>query len=121
MGSVYLSHIVACVAGNAAPFHITHPSTDDYVQIVSPDASAVTLMCSLNITFPAGMTITWIHNGSVVNIRTVTTQSDQSSHTVLLIRGGPISSHVGIYQCVFTDAAGHVVRRHFTLLIMSKL
>ena len=48
------------VTGNPVPYHITQPSTNDYVQIVSPDATQLTLMCSLNITISSGMTITWL-------------------------------------------------------------
>ena len=51
--------------GNTAPFHITQPSTDNDIQIVSPTATMATLTCSLNITIPFGMFIIWDHNGRV--------------------------------------------------------
>ena len=53
------------MAGNPAPYHIIQPSTNDHVQIVSPDAPRLTLMCSLNITIPSGMTITWLHDDCI--------------------------------------------------------
>ena len=75
----------------------------------------MTLTCSLNVTIPAGMTITWIHNDSVV--LTITTEAEQTSNTVSLKRGGARPSHAGLYQCVFNDNAGHVLRRNITLLV----
>ena len=107
-------------AGNTAPYYITQPSTNDYVQIVSPDEAVVSLMCSLNVTIPAGMTITWIHNNSIV--LTLTTKAEQTSNTVSLERGGARPFYAGLYQCVFNDNASHVVRRNITLIVtLSKL
>ena len=106
--------------GNTAPYYITQPSTNDYVQIVSPDEAVVRLTCSLNVSIPAGVTITWTHNNSIV--LTITTEAEQTSNTVLLERGGARSSYAGLYQCVFNDNAGHVLRRNITLLVtLSKL
>ena len=48
------------------PYYITQPSTNDYVQTVSPDEAVMSLTCLLNVTIPAGMTITWTHNNSIV-------------------------------------------------------
>ena len=87
---------------------------------VSSDVAVVTLMCSLNVTIPAGMTITWTHNDSVV--LTITTQAEQTSNIVTLQRGGAKPSYAGLCQCVFDDNAGHVLRRNITLLVIfSKL
>ena len=36
--------------GNTAPYHITQPSTDNDVQIVSPTATLTSITCSLNVT-----------------------------------------------------------------------
>ena len=72
-------------------------------------------MCSLNVTIPSGMTITWLHDGRVVS--TITTRVDQTSKTVSLLRGKPESSDAGNYQCVFNDTAGYVLRGNITLLI----
>ena len=47
---------------------------------VSPDVTVVTLTCSLNVTIPAGMTIAWLHNDSVM--LTIMTQVEQTSNTV---------------------------------------
>ena len=71
----------------------------------------VTLRCSLSVNIPANMTITWLLNGRVVE--TTTTQVDQTTNTaVLLIR----ISQDGVYQCVFNDAAGYILRRSITIL-----
>ena len=86
---------VWCDTGNTctAPYYITQPSTkstNDYVQIVSPDEAVVSLMCSLNVTIPAGVTITWTHNNNIVF--TITTEAEQTSNIVLLEKGGARSS-----------------------------
>ena len=107
------------VTGNLAPYHIAQPSTSDYVQIVSPDATQLTLMCSLNITIPSGMTITWLHNDSIVT--TTMNQVDQNSNTVFLINGKLIPSDAGVYQCVFNDTTGCILSANITLLILGKL
>ena len=51
--------------GNTAPYHITQPSTDNDVQIVSPTATMATLTCSLNITFPSTVIVFWTHNNTL--------------------------------------------------------
>ena len=99
--------------GNPAPYHITQPSTNDYVQIVSPDATQLTLMCSLNITIPSGMTITWLHDDRVE--ATTMTQNDQNINTVLLIKGRPRPSDAGVYQCVFNDTNGCILSAIITV------
>ena len=76
-------------------------------------------MCSLNVTIPSGMTITWLHDSRVVS--TKTTQVDETSKTVFLLRGRPEPSDAGVYQCVFNDTAGYVLRGNITLLILSEL
>ena len=95
-----------------APYHITEPSTDNDVQIISPTATSLELRCSLNVSIPAGITITWSHNGRNV----ITTQADTSTNTARLpIRGRP---QLGVYQCVFNDPAGYILRRNITVLCM---
>ena len=101
------------VTGNPVPYHITQPSTNDYVQIVSRDATQLTLMCSLNITIPSGMTITWLHNDSVA--ATTMTQDDQKINTVSLIQGRPRPSDAGVYQCVFNDTTGCILSANITV------
>ena len=107
------------ITGNPAPYHITQPSTNDYVQMVSPDATQLTLMCSLNITIPSGMTITWLHDDRIKN--TIMTQVDQNKNTVSLIIGELIPSDAGVYQCVFNDTTGCILSANITLLILGKL
>ena len=87
--------------------------------MVSPDVTQLTLMCSLNITIPSGMTITWLHNDSVVT--TTMTQVDQNNNTVSLIKGRPRPSDAGVYQCVFNDTTGCILSASITLLIIGKL
>ena len=111
--------MMACLAGNPAPYHITQPSTNNYVQIVSPDAPRLTLMCSLNITIPSGMTITWLHDDRIEF--TITTQVDQNSNTISLLKGRPSQSDAGVYQCVFSNSNGCTLSANITLLIIGKL
>ena len=93
-----------------APYYIIQPSTNDYVQTVFSTATNVTLRCSLSVNIPANMTITWLHNDRVVE--STITQVDQTTNTVQLTR----RPQDGVYQCVFNDAAGYILRRSITLL-----
>ena len=111
--------MMVCPAGNPSPYHITQPSTNNYVQIVSLDAPRLTLMCSLNTTIPSDMTITWLHDNRIEF--TITTQVDQSSNTASLLKGRPRPSDAGVYQCMFNDNAGCILSANITLLILGKL
>ena len=93
-----------------APYRIIQPSTNDYVQTVF--YTNVTLRCSLSVNIPANMTITWLHDGRVVE--STITQVDQTTNTVQLT-GIPQD---GVYQCVFNDAVGYILKRSITLLGM---
>ena len=95
-----------------APYHIAQPSTDDHVRIVSITEMNVTLRCSLSVNIPANVTITWLHNGRVVE--STITLVDQTTNTVQLTR----IPQEGVYQCVFNDAVGYILRRNITLLGM---
>ena len=74
-----------------------------------------TLTCSLNVTIPSTVIVTWLHNGSVVM-----TASSNGNTTTLQIEN-PQPSDAGVYQCVFNDTAGYVLRRRTNLLIVGKL
>ena len=73
---------------------------------------SATLRCSLSVNIPANMTITWLLNGRVVE--STITRVDQTNNTVQLI----IRPQDGVYQCVFNDAVGYILRRSITLLGM---
>ena len=106
--------------GNTAPYHITQPSTDNDVQIVSPTATMTSITCSLNITIPLSTIIIWSHNGGIA-----TTASNknaiQTSHSTTLQIENPRSSDAGVYQCVFNGFAndGWILRRSIRLFITS--
>ena len=109
------------ITGDTAPYHITQPPNNDYVQIVSPDVKNLTVMCSLNVTIPDGMIVTWLHNGTIVIVNVVN-NNNEGTNNASLKRGQPIASHGGHYQCIFNDTVGHILTRNFTLLILhSKL
>ena len=82
------------------------------MQAVFYTATNLTLRCSLSVNIPANMTITWLHNGRVLSNKT---QVDQTTNTVQLTRIWPQD---GVYQCVFNDAVGYILRRNITLLGM---
>ena len=98
--------------GNTAPYHITQPSTDNDVQIVSPTATMTSITCSLNITIPSTVIILWLHNNS--NAVSGTPNGDS---TTLVIRN-PQPSDAGVYQCVFSDLdGGWAIRRNVRFVI----
>ena len=77
-----------------------------------------TLTCSLNVTIPSGAVVTWTHNNT--NPIPASQVSTAGSITTLTIEDLQ-SSHAGVYQCVFNDAAGSgwVLRRIIRLFITS--
>ena len=72
---------------------------DSHTITFDESASFVQLMCSLNINISSSVTVTWLHNGSVV----MTTPTVTGSTTILQIEN-PKPSDAGVYQCVFDDA-----------------
>ena len=55
--------------------------------------------------------ITWSHSGNVLQTFTIT---GEVTKTVPLSRGG--RPQPGVYQCVFNDPAGYILRRNITVL-----
>ena len=102
--------------GNTAPYHITQPSTDNDVQIVSPTATMATLTCSLNITIPSTVIVIWSHNENLI---TDLSQISQTGNTTTLLIGNLQPSDAGDYECVFNDAfgSGWRLRRNIRLFI----
>ena len=99
--------------GNTAPFHITEPLIDDYVQIVSTTVTMVSIRCSLNITIPSSMIIQWTHNTDIITSNGLS----RTGNTATLIRNFQ-PSYVGNYQCIFNDAVGGwMLRRNVRLYI----
>ena len=88
--------------------------------MISPTATMATLTCSLNITIPFGMFITWDHNGTIATAASNKNAIQTSHSTTLLIRN-PQSSDPGLYRCTFNNAVndGWVLSRHIRLLITS--
>ena len=103
--------------GDTAPFHITQPSTDNDVQIVSSNATMASVTCSLNVTIPSTAIALWAYsNGHFV--RSPKQKSQTGSTTTLVIRNFR-SSDAGVYQCVFNDfiGSGFTLRRYIRLVI----
>ena len=86
--------------GNTAPYHITQPSTDYDVQIVSSTATMANLTCSLNVTIPESVQPFWQSNIRQSGIRHRNFKNDNS---IKLQIENPQPSDAGVYQCVFDD------------------
>ena len=101
--------------GNTAPYHITQPSTDNDVRIVSPNATMASVTCSLNITIASTMIVTWSHNNTNIEASQIT----QTGNTTTLLIRNPQSSHAGVYQCVFNDiiGSGWILQRNVRIII----
>ena len=103
--------------GNAPPYHIAQPSTDNDVQIVSPTATMATLTCSLNVTIPSVVVVSWLHNSNFI------TANDRiviAGNTTTLVIEKFQSSDVGVYQCLFSDVISvWILTRNIRLLIPS--
>ena len=114
-------YYVMVFTGNQAPFHITQPSTDYDVQIVPPTATMANLTCSLNITIPGSVSISWVHN---IDNPVPASESMQFGHSTTLIIKNLQELDAGIYQCRFFDDAaydgsGWTLRRNIRLFITS--
>jgi len=77
-------------------------------------------MYSLNVTIPSNVTVIWLYNGSIVNL-TPPNSATQTGNTATLLIENLQPSDAGVYQCVFNDTAGFILRRNINLLILSKL
>ena len=108
-----------CSLGNTAPYHITQPSTDNDVQIVSPTATMATLTCSLNVTIPSTASVTWTHNNTIRVYSLISTAGNTTKLTIENLQ----SSDAGVYRCNFNDVfgSGWIVRRNIMLLITGML
>ena len=72
------------------------------------------------ITIPSTVIVTWLHNGSVV-MTIPPNEVIQTGSTTTLLIGDLQPSDAGVYQCVFNDSAGYVLKRRTTLLIVGKM
>ena len=104
--------------GNVPPFHITQPSTDSFVQLVSSTATMVKLTCSLNVTIPSTMIVQWTR----VRDNQPLPLGDPTGNTTTLVIESFRQSDAGVYQCLFSDVAidGWVLTRIITIQVNSK-
>ena len=101
---------------NAAPYHIIQPSSNDYIQIVYPDADAkthVTLSCSLNVSIPVNMTVIWLRDD---NHFITQTRFNRPTNTAMLSMLTKSRYDLDVFQCVFNNTAGCTVRRTITVI-----
>ena len=68
--------------------------------VFDESAGSVQLTCSLNVTIPSSVTVTWTHNNNAV-IATPSNEIMQTDNTATLLINNPQPSNVGNYQCVF--------------------
>ena len=105
------------LTGNTPPFHITQPSTDNYIQIISPTATMATLTCSLNVTILTNMAVQWtrVRGKKLLNSGD---RPDNTTTTTIVIHQ-PLDADV--YQCLFSDTGGSnwAAARHIKLHIPS--
>ena len=60
------------------------------------------------------MTVTWLHNGTIV-MTTPPNEVTQTDNTTTLLIGNPQPSDAGVYQCVFNDSVnGWMLRRNIS-------
>ena len=93
---------------------IIYPPNDSYmVTFMNP----VQLMCSLNINISSSVTVTWLHNGSV--IMTPPNEVTTTGNTTILLIGNPQPSNSGVYQCVFNNSVnGWSLSRNISLSVI---
>ena len=82
------------------------------MQRVFETATNATLRCSLNIDIPASMTITWMLDGVALPPSNAA-RNDQTT----ILRLGSLPRN-GVYQCIFNDTVGYILRRSITLVGM---
>ena len=85
---------------------IIHPPNDSQMITFNNLLSSVQLTCSLNVTIPSSMAVTWLHNGNITPPNEVLTAGNT---TTLLIRNLQ-PSDADLYQCVF-NYRGRMLRR----------
>ena len=77
-------------------------------------------MCSLNIDIPSSVTVTWLHNDSIV-MTTSTNEITKIGNTTTLVIENPQPSDAGVYQCVFNDTIDQwALRRNIILQMLCK-
>ena len=78
------------------------------------------ITCSLNITIPSTVVVTWFHNTTIPLDRSQITTAD---NTATLLIGDLQPSDAGDYQCVFNDVlgSGWTIRRNLRLVIAGML
>ena len=105
------------LTGNTPPFHITQPSTDNYVQIVSPTATMATLTCSLNVTSLNKIAVQWTRIRGKKWLNSVDRTGNTTTTTIVIHQ--PLDTDV--YQCLFSDTSGSnwAAARHIKLRIPS--
>lgn len=86
-----------------------------------PNETSFTVRCTLNATFPVGMTYTWFRNGHFVISVTIQPNKFPTS-TTFLKRNVPMSqpSDTDVYQCVFNNTE-YFLRRNITVLGMENI
>ena len=92
---------------------IIHPPNDSQVTTYNNSLSSVQLMCSLNVTIPSSITVTWLHNGTI--IMTPPNEVLTAGSTTTLVIRNPQPLDAGVYQYVFNDSVnGWMLRRNIS-------
>ena len=78
---------------------IIQPPVNFYTVTFNESTDSVQLMCSLNITIPSSVTVTWTYNSN----RVITNGVSTTGNTTTLVIGNPQPSDAGHYQCTFRE------------------
>ena len=81
---------------------IIQPSSDFHTVTFNESTSSVQLMCSLNVTIPPSVTVTWSHNSGPFLIIEPPNEVITAGSTTTLVIGDPQPSDAGLYDCQFS-------------------
>ena len=81
---------------------IIQPPDDFHTVTFNVSTSSVQLMCSLNITIPSGVTVTWSHNSNPFLTKEPPNKVTKAGSTTTLIIKDPQPSDAGVYDCAFS-------------------
>ena len=96
-------YVCMVFTGSTAPYHITQPSTDDYEQRISPNATTANITCALSIPIRTRFIITWTHNRNTFVDPAPPNSIIRSSNAITLLIKDLQLSDLGVYICVFLD------------------
>ena len=80
---------------------IIQPPEDFHTVTFDESSTSVQLMCSLNVTIPSSVRVTWTYNSNNLLI-VPPNEVIQSGNTATLLIVNPQPSDAGVYHCTFS-------------------